>query len=335
MVGGGSMFKSTQAVAMGAAILLAALAGGCASSAATPAPGAASASPVATDSPTALVTPSATDDPNADGIPPPSFPAPPVDTSNLPLTCDPGLIPTASPQPSYGAPANPRLALHVPILEYHRVVPFAQAGSSLRSLVVPPAVFDEQMRSLSTAGWHTITAAELGQDLVAGIKPAHKTLVVTFDDGWWDGYTNAFPILQKYGFVGTFYVITSRLNQTDGMTADQWNALVAAGDEIGDHTVSHLPLAHLSATSARQEIIRAAQTIAQVTGHWPETVAYPYGSFNQKVVGILGSCHPFLLAETTYQSVLEAWGTRFEVPRLKITSGTTAAELLRKLAPYV
>jgi peptidoglycan/xylan/chitin deacetylase (PgdA/CDA1 family) len=269
-----------------------------------------------------------------DGVPPPSFTEPPIDVAGMPLTCDPSLLPAASPQPSYGSPADPRLRLHVPILEYHRIVAFDQAGDSLRSLVVPPSTFDQQMHDLAAAGWHTITAGQLGYDLAEGIVPPRKTFVVTFDDGWSDGYKNAFPILQKYGFVGTFYVITSRLNQSDGMTADEWNALVAAGDEIGDHTVSHLPLARLSYASARLQIIRSAQTIADVTGHWPESLSYPYGSFDPTAISILESCHPFMLAVTTMQGVGDSWATRFEAPRIKVESGTSAADLLRKIAPY-
>ena len=270
---------------------------------------------------------------DADDEPLPSFTLPP-DTSTLPMNCDPATVAQASPQPRFTSAPDARLRLHVPVLEYHRIVPKAQAGSSVASLVVPPNVFDEQMAALAAAGWHTITAAKLGEGLRTGVTPEHKTVVITIDDGWWDGYTFALPILQKYGFVATYYVITGRLGQSDGMTADEWNALQAAGNEIGDHTVSHLPLARLSAASTREEIIRSAQKIAQVTGRWPETLAYPYGSYGPTTLDVIGSCHPFLMAVTTAQGALEQWALRFEVPRLKVTSGISGTALLKRLDPY-
>jgi peptidoglycan/xylan/chitin deacetylase (PgdA/CDA1 family) len=335
MVRGRSPIRSFGALCVGVVVVLALLAA-CVPVTAPPANSSLSPiqSPTATGSLAILDQTPGPGGTNDDDVPPPSFTEPPIDVGGLPLTCDPSLIPFASPQPSYAGPANRRLTLHIPILEYHRIVAFDQAGNSLRSLVVPPSTFDQQMHVLAAAGWHTITAGQLGQDLVAGIRPPRKTFVVTFDDGWWDGYRNAYPILQKYGFVGTFYVITARLNQSDGMTAEEWNALIAAGDEIGDHTVSHLPLARLSFAAARQEIIRSAQTIANVTGHWPESLSYPYGSFDATVIGIVQSCHPFMLAVTTMQGVGNTWATRFEAPRIKVESGTSAADLLRRIAPY-
>jgi peptidoglycan/xylan/chitin deacetylase (PgdA/CDA1 family) len=327
-------------LSMGTVFLIAVLVASCAPAVAAKPAVSLSPAPTAAATAPATASPSLPDETPApggsfdDGVPPPSFTEPPIDLGTLPLSCDPSLVPEAAPQPSHGAPVDPRLRLHVPILEYHRIVPYSLAGRSLRSLVVPPSTFDQQMHALAAAGWHTITAGQLGYDLVEGIQPPHKTFVVTFDDGWWDGYGYAFPILQKYGFVGTFYVITSRLNQSDGMSALEWQVLVAAGDEIGDHTVSHLPLARLSYSSARVQIIRSAQTIADVTGQWPESLSYPYGSFDPTAISILQSCDPFMLAVTTMQGVGNTWATRFEAPRIKVESGTTAADLLRRLDPY-
>jgi peptidoglycan/xylan/chitin deacetylase (PgdA/CDA1 family) len=270
---------------------------------------------------------------DADGTPPASFSEPPITTNGLPIDCS-SAMPGVSPAPSVSPVNNAHLSLKVPVLEYHRIVPFAQAGTSLRGLIVPPNTFDDQMKALAGAGWHTITAAELATDLAHGVKPARKTVILTFDDGWWDGYTYVLPILQKYGFVGTFYVITGRIGDGNEMSADQIRALFAAGMEIGDHTVWHTPLARLPVTQARSEIIRAAQDIALITGQWPRTIAYPYGSFDTNVVDILASCHPFLMAMTIQQSTAETWATRFATPRIKITSGVNAARLLARIDPF-
>ena len=67
------------------------------------------------------------------------------------------------------------------------------------------------MDAMAAAGWKTITMGELGDDLRLGITPEPKTFVITFDDGYEDGYKNAFPALLSHGFRATFFVIASRI----------------------------------------------------------------------------------------------------------------------------
>jgi hypothetical protein len=63
-------------------------------------------------------------------------------------------------------------------------------------------------------------------------------------------------------------------------------------------------------------------------------MAYPYGSFDLATLDIMASCRPFLMAVTTQQGSLEQWGLRFEAPRLKITSGVSGVDLLKRVDPY-
>ena len=124
-------------------------------------------------------------------------------------------MPDAIPVTAPASGKDSSFALHVPILMYHRIVPFAQDGGSLPGLVVPPVTFAAQLDALEKAGWHTITMATLANDLQAHIKPPAKTFVITIDDGWADGYTYALPILQSHGFVATYFVIAGRIDKPD------------------------------------------------------------------------------------------------------------------------
>src|ERR1035437_7217602 len=108
-------------------------------------------------------------------------------------SCNPKSVPTAIPVKADTVGVS-SLALHVPILMYHRIVPPADARNSLKGLVVPPETFEAQMSAPASAGWQTITMATLARDLDAGVKPPPKTFVITIDDGWDDGYTYALPI---------------------------------------------------------------------------------------------------------------------------------------------
>ncbi len=220
---------------------------------------------------------------------------------------------------------------------YHRVVPPAQAGDSLPSLVVPPDRFAAQMAALAAAGWHTITASELSTDVADGRRPPARTFVITFDDGYDDGFTYALPILQAHGFRATFYVITGRIGDSPGplqsLTPEHVQALAAAGMEIGDHTVSHADLPALTETLMRYQIVAAAARIEQLVGSPPTTLAYPYGARDAAVIREVAAAG-FGLALTNVEGCLESWSTRFVVPRLRVGPGTTPQMLLATMRPY-
>jgi len=273
-------------------------------------------------------------------------------------SCDPTSVPGAiAVAPSESAKAS-SFTLHVPILMYHRIVPFAEAGDSIVGLVVPPDTFAAQLSALESRGWHTITMATLANDLAAHVSPPAKTVVITIDDGWYDGYTYALPILQSHGFVATYYVIAGRIDQPDFLSSIQLRKLVAAGDEIGDHTMDHVNLTAQGATALTHQIDAAAARIAQVTGVWPESLAYPSGYEDAKVVAAVGACQELRIAvlEGALEMVTpaaapksgatqalptivklqgyETWADRFLVPRVRVTPGTTAVDLLALLGDH-
>lgn len=289
---------------------------------------------VVTPEPSAVVTssPHSTAGRLFDGIPPasPSASLPPI-PALLAATCDPSAVPGASPVPPADTALALRVRLRVPILMYHRVIDFARAGDSIRSLVVPPQRFSDQMQILAAHGWHTITAAELAADMSAGRTPAPKTFVVSFDDGYDDGYTFALPVLQRFGFVGTFYVIAGRIDHPGDLTVAHIQALVAAGNEIGNHTLDHVDLPRLRPLEMRYEVAAAAERLAEVSGRWPSTFAYPFGGVDNAAVDAVGACGTMRLAVTTVPGADESWGNRFDVPRVRVSPDTTPEALLAEL----
>ncbi len=182
------------------------------------------------------------------------------------------------------------LTLRVPILMYHRIVPTAEAGNSLAGLVVSPERFAAQMDALAAAGWQTLTMASLAADLQAGVAPPAKSFVITFDDGYDDGYIYALPILQSHGYVATYYVIPGRFDKTVFLTSDHVRALAAAGMDIGDHTFNHVALGSQPFATGSYQVDTAAARIAQVTGQWPASFAYPYGSMSSRARRVVAAC---------------------------------------------
>ncbi len=303
--------------------------------------------------------PSATSDATAGPTPSPATTAPPsprlpsADSYPLVDSCLPSSVGWAAPVTSPDVARAGSFELQVPILMYHRIVPLAQAGDSIPGLVVPPDVFSAQLDALRGAGWHTITMAQLASDLQAHVKPSPRTFVITIDDGWDDGYTYAFPILARHGFVATYFVIAGRIDMSGFLSSAHLKALTAAGDEIGDHTMDHVDLARQTAGKLKYEVDAAAARIAQVTGHWPESLAYPSGAVDTVAAAAVAACGELRTAviegppratgsaapnasptPATMPPVYETWANRWTIPRLRVSPGTMPAYLLAELNHY-
>jgi peptidoglycan/xylan/chitin deacetylase (PgdA/CDA1 family) len=244
-------------------------------------------------------------------------------------SCDPSQVPYAAPVPSSSPAVSARFTLMVPILMYHRIVPFAEAGNSLSSLVVPPAKFSDQLTALSSAGWHTITLSALADDLAAGVKPPPKTFVITIDDGWEDGYIYALPILEGHGFVATYFMVASRIDRPDFLSAEQLRTIIANGSEVGDHTMTHIDVAGGTSATRIYQIDAAAATIASATGRWPDVFAYPSGAYSLQAEATVQACTGMKMAVIEGDGTYETWANRFATPRVKVYPGTSPAALLQ------
>lgn len=279
----------------------------------------------------------------ANATPSDPTPAATMAAPSIPATEAPSVA-SASPAPSPGrtatatwplvaadAPGPPAgFTLRVPVLMYHRVAPADQIGTSLPGLVVPPELFEAQLQALVAAGWQSITAAQLAADLAAGVEPPARTFVITFDDGRRDGYTQAFPILQRLGLVATFYVITGRVNDAGSLTASEWRQLASSGMEIGSHTVNHVRLSTAIDTVARSELTASAARIASVTGQRPTTFAYPFGGEDPIDQGLVEEAG-YAMAFTEGGGCSVSWLNRFAAPRIRVSPGTTPVGLLHEL----
>ncbi|MGZ9222662.1 MAG: polysaccharide deacetylase family protein, partial [Anaerolineales bacterium] len=127
----------------------------------------------------------------------------------------------------------------VPILLYHHIG-FSLQGETV--YYVSPEAFDQQMNLLYQWGYKTISIELLARAIKEGAELPPKPVVLTFDDGGETTYTTAQPIMQRYGFTGTAYIVYNYIGIPRYMNADQIRALYASGWEIGSHSLSHVDL---------------------------------------------------------------------------------------------
>jgi peptidoglycan/xylan/chitin deacetylase (PgdA/CDA1 family) len=239
-----------------------------------------------------------------------------------------------TPLPSLAA-VSPAPTVRVPIFEYHRVKPLAGETGLAIQLIVPPDLFESQMGAMDAAGWHTITMAQLGDDLRLGIQPPPKSFVVTLDDGYEDGSTYAYPILRNHGFVATYFVVGGRIGSPDHLTVAELQALLAAGNEIGNHTQDHVDLRPLTPDRMRNEIYDASAAIAGSIGVWPQSFCYPFGKVNAAVSTVVAAMPGIQTAAIETGSQPETWANRLTLPRIRIGPGSSPQYLVYRADRYL
>lgn len=126
-------------------------------------------------------------------------------------------------------------------------------------------------------GTLSIDDADLEKYTPVGFNQALVT--ITFDDGYASDYTNALPLLQKYGLTSTSYIISGLIGQPDYLSLDQLKTL-AATQEIGSHTVTHADLSSKSKSAYTKELANAQTQLRQWTGQQITNFAYPEGLYN-------------------------------------------------------
>src|SRR5262245_44156313 len=148
-------------------------------------------------------------------------------------------------------------SLRVPILMYHYISrnPKAPDDPLRTRLSVPPAQFAQQLAYLRRAGYTTITLDDLVDALYMRVSLPSKPVILTFDDGYQDFFTNAYPLLRRYGDKATIYIITGKVGTTGYMSWPELRTLAASPlITIGAHTRTHRELPKLSARQSWQEL---------------------------------------------------------------------------------
>ena len=223
------------------------------------------------------------------------------------------------------------VTMRVPVLMYHRIAPRSDVGNSLPELVISPSQFESQLRALKRAGWTTVTAAILAEKLGSGQPLPKKTMVITIDDGRVDGYTTAFPILRRLGFVATYYVITGRVDSSKYLTVAQLQEMAAGGMEIANHTLHHIDVSKKSAEYITNEVHEAQDQLTAWLGVAPVTFAYPFGEHPRALERAVANAR-LQLAFTTVVGMVHSSNAALLSPRIRIQPSTTEKNIVALLS---
>lgn len=212
----------------------------------------------------------------------------------------------------------------IPILMYHSI------GINRRNnLLVAPAKFNSQIKHLHKAGYQTICFQTLENYWKSGKPLPAKPILLTFDDGYKDNYTIAYPILKKYKFKATIFVITNFVDDANHLSQKQIKEMISSGlIDIGAHTKTHPDLTTVPSKKVYQEIFGSKQILTKYTGKPIIAFAYPIGRYNYEVVKATGAAR-YKFAVTTkpgYANAKQGWLT---LNRVRINGDLSLAGFTR------
>lgn len=193
------------------------------------------------------------------------------------------------------APRCPTLpaGCRVPVPMYHAV---SDDCWGYEGLFVSPADMETQLQLLVDEGYTPIWFEDLPH-----ADQYEKPVILTFDDGYDDNYTELFPLLKKYNVKATIFVIADHMGIAHKMTAEQATELSDSGlVSIQSHTMTHGLLDTMNEEELTHQFAQSQRAIARMTGKVPTVVCYPEGRFTQLALDVAARYY-------TYGTSMEVW----------------------------
>lgn len=227
-------------------------------------------------------------------------------------------------------PIKVEAGVSVPILMYHYIGNNPTPKDLARNtLSVSPDKFEAQMEYLSKNGYTPISLDTLYAIFNKQATSPAKPVVLTFDDGYIDFYTNAFPILRRFNFHAVSFIPTGLIGGSYYMNWNQIKEIQASGLVTFEaHTVSHANLVSLSSAAVFKQMQDSKNVIQSQTGYPVNFIAYPFGATNGSVqagaqkagfVGGLGTWYG------------KAGGPSMNMPRIKVSGFWSIKEFAARL----
>lgn len=205
-----------------------------------------------------------------------------------------------------------------PILAYHHIN-YSNVHVNLpKANTVTPENFERHMAYLKKHRYHVISLHELVESIKNKRPIPKKSVVITFDDGYDDNYTYAYPVLKEYGFPATIFVLPDLVDQEGYLTLDQMKEMIQNGIEIGSHTSTHAYLPDLSGEKLMEEIVHSKQKLEAMLHREAGYFAYPSGGFSGEIKRIVREAG-YLAACTTNRGYDRMNRDVYELKRIRPT----------------
>ena len=245
---------------------------------------------------------------------------------------------TRPPQPASADQARPvvplgRGAIQVPILMYHYIRINPDPSDALGAdLSVTPDSFQQEMDWLQANGYHPVDFDDL-RAYFLGVSPLPaRPVILTFDDGYRDLYTTAFPILRAHNFKAVAYLVSGFLGFSNNVTREQVQEMAQNGIQIGAHTLSHIDLTKASNDELTRQLVDSKADLETLIGHPVVDFCYPAGRFDGRVVAAVKAAG-YQTATTTQPGTQHSVADRYTWSRIRVRGGEGLDKFAADLSP--
>jgi len=227
----------------------------------------------------------------------------------------------------------------IPILMYHSIESEPR-GSVMRGLSVPKFLFQIQLFTLNLLGYKGMSLSKLYPYLIG--KKRGKVFGITFDDGYLNNFENALPILRKYNFSATCYVVAGNIGGknfwdiskgvTEKKMMDEFHIRewIKQGMEIGSHSFSHIHLSKISSDILEKEISNSRKFLEDKFKTEVKHFCYPYGDFSEDAINVVKESG-YLTATTVIRGRASVKSNLFKLPRVLVNHRTLPLSILLKV----
>ena len=167
----------------------------------------------------------------------------------------------------------------VPILMYHAI----ENRDSDDKLSVSPASFARQMEFLNKEHYNVVSLEKAILYIKKKEMPPQRTIAITFDDGFYNNYQYAYPILKKYNIPATLFIIVKRVGNPGFLS---WGNIKEMSDsgvvDIGSHTNVHFWLLGNDERFLHEEVVGSKKALEEKLGKRVNFFCYPMGAFDAK-----------------------------------------------------
>ena len=156
---------------------------------------------------------------------------------------------------------------------------------------VSPESFERQITFLHKQDYSFLALKDLSVFFEEDRTMPTKNVIISFDDGYLDNLTNAWPILKRYGAKMTIFLTTGFIGRSitwnekenSFLSREQILELHQKGIEFGSHTLTHPSLTRCPLDKVIYEVSASKANLEELLDDAVDGFAYPYGSYNKDV----------------------------------------------------
>ncbi len=223
--------------------------------------------------------------------------------------------------------------MKIPILMYHSI------SDDNSNISISLENFEKQIKFLKQLNFETIEFDEID-------KAKKNSLIITFDDGYKDNVTNALPILKKYNYKATCFVVSDLIGKSNVWDKNYKNYIYKellsrndilewkkSGMKIGSHTKNHINITKIKNENINDEIITSKKVIEELIGCEINSFSYPYGKVNKITADKVSSIYKYAVTTVKSRFDLSKHNLNF-IPRVHMSNDFSKLKIYLKMKTF-